>query len=99
MKKLRLTLLLLMTALLPLATFGQEPLTINDETTNSATNVYVPIHGSYCDYGNRSQFIIPAEKLEDMAGGTITKLTFYASGNTTSATFSGTVFLVYLSEV
>ena len=70
-------------------------ITVNDGT---ATNTNVPITGNYCDYGNRSQFIIPAESLASMQWGTINKLTFYAN-NTTTSNFSGTVFEVYMVEV
>lgn len=70
-------------------------ITVNDDDN---TNTYVPIHGSYCDYGNRSQFIIPASEISAMQYGAINELTFFVNANIT-ATFSGTVFNIYMTEV
>ena len=93
-------LLAILTAL-PLSVNAEE-LTVNDGT---ATNVYVPVYGYYADYGCRSQFVIPASDLQDMEGGSITALTFYANMNftftgewdvymmTTSSTITSTSFL------
>lgn len=62
------------------------------------TSQYIPINGNYCDYGNRCQFIIPAESLTELTDGKIAKLTFYSS-NTVSKTFAGTEFRIYMKEV
>ena len=91
MKKLRLFLLMLMTALLPLASYGQDPLTVNDGT---ATNNYVPFYGFYTDHYVQGEFILPASQLSDMANGTIESMTFYPTYSLTTNTFD-----VYIAEV
>ena len=68
-------------------------LTVNDGTT---TNGYVPIYGYYVDDITKSQFIIPAENLADMAWGTINKMTFYASNS--SVNWGNAQFEVYMTE-
>ena len=93
MKKKSLLLILLLALLVPWAANAQETLTVYDA---SNTNGYIPFYGLYADYGTRAQFIIPASKLEDLAGGSIQKLTFYSS--TTSKDFDEE-FTVYLKEV
>ena len=70
-----------------------EELTVNDGTTTSS---YVPIYGYYGDYGCRSQFVVPAENLEDMANGTISGMKFYSPSS--SQSFTGT-WDVYVGEV
>ena len=67
-------------------------ITVNDGTT---TNSYVPIYGFYCDDITKSQFIIPAADLTALVGGTITKLTFYASQ--ASVNWGAAEFNVYLT--
>ncbi len=67
-------------------------ITVNDGTT---TNGYVPIYGFYCDDITKSQFIIPAADLTALVGGTITKLTFYASQS--SVSWGAAEFNVYLT--
>ena len=57
-------------------TRAQETLTVYDGTD---TNSRIPFYGLYADYGTCSQFIIPADELVVMEGGTITALTFYSS--------------------
>ena len=77
------------------------PWTANAETltvypgNGSATNDKVPIYGGT---GNpyKTEFIIPSSLLEDMVGGTITKLTFYSSNSDTQ--WSGT-HQIWLKEV
>jgi hypothetical protein len=56
----------------------KEQLTVNDGT---ATNEYVPIYGYYCDQYSKSQFIIPAEDIEDMRYSEISWMTFYATND------------------
>ncbi len=68
-------------------------LTVNDGT---GTNEYVPVYGLYTDSYSRSQFIIPATSLTDMAWGQIKKMTFYCSQTTDS--WGDNEFKVYLSE-
>ena len=68
-------------------------LTVNDGTT---TNGLVPIYGYWCDNTTKSQFIIPAENLADMAWGTISKMTFYASN--ASVSWGNAQFEVYMTE-
>ena len=89
-------LLFLLLALLSLTTTAKaENLTVYDGTTE---NCYVPAYIYYFDDFSKSQFVIPADSLEDMKGGTISELTFY----TTSANIPYTTRSsadVYLKEV
>ena len=62
-----------------------------------ATNDYVPVYGYWTDKYSRSQFIIPAEQLNEMAGGTLNGVTFYATN--TSVSWGAAEFDVYLGEV
>ena len=94
MKKLKL-LSLLAALLLPMGLRAQETLTINDGT---ATNEYIPFYGLWVDTeGQCSEFIIPADDLTEMTGGTISKLTFYIS-SAAAAEWNST-HNVYLKEV
>lgn len=71
-----------------------DELTVYDGTT---TNQYVPLYGYYNDVvGTQTEFIIPADKLSDMAGGSISGIKFYASN--TSVSWGGS-FDVYVKEV
>ena len=66
---------------------------VNDGTQ---TNNYVPIYGSYVDEGNTaSQFIVPAESLQEILWDSITKLTFYASQ--ASVDWGAAEFEVYMT--
>ena len=66
---------------------------VNDGTN---TNSYVPIYGSYVDEGNTaSQFIVPAESLQEILWDSITELTFYSS--TASADWGAAEFEVYMT--
>ena len=71
-----------------------DELTLNDGTT---TNDYVPIYGYWVDNKSKSQFIIPAASLDEIAGGTISKMTFYTSN--ASISWGNAQFEVYLAEV
>ena len=76
---------------------AQETLTVCDGT---ATNSCVPIYGLYVDtQGQNSEFIIPAETegMSDLAGGTISKLTFYITNS--PATWGSPTVQVYMGEV
>ena len=68
-------------------------LTVNDGTN---TNGYVPVYGTWVDDITKSQFIIPAESLTDMAYGTITSMTFYS--NKASVNWGNAQFDVYMVE-
>ena len=76
--------------------------TVNDGT---ATNEYVPFYGYYADTGTKGQFIIPASTLQNIAYGTINKLTFYVNNSTSNTTFTSSnsgissIFEVYMGEV
>ena len=79
---------------LPFKTLNPYQITINEGTI---TNSYVPIYGSWVDDYTRSQFIIPAATLENIAWDTITNLTFYSS--TSSINWGVAEFEVYMAEV
>ena len=68
-------------------------ITVNDGTS---TNGYVPVYGYYTDNYSRSQFIVPGEQLENMAYGSVRKMTFYSSN--TSVSWGAASFKVYLAE-
>lgn len=73
-----------------------DELTVNDGT---GTNQYLPVFGNYVDTQNTvSEFIIPAERLEDISGTTLSGMTFYLSSPQTGA-WGSAVFEVYLKEV
>lgn len=93
MKRKSLLILLLLAAFAPWTT-AQETLTVYDQG-GSTTNSTIPIYGYNADYGFRNQFIIPADKLEAMKGGTLEKLTFYIQ----NAVTLDETFTVYLKEV
>ena len=67
-------------------------LLVNDGTANSS---YVPIYGLWVDAITKSQFIIPADDLVDVANGTITSMTFYA---TADKNWGAAQFEVYMAE-
>ena len=77
---------------------AQDQLTIPADGTTLTTNQYIPLYGYYADTdGCTSEFIIPAESIEDMADGDITAMTFYISQAAEAAW--GATFQVYLGEV
>ncbi len=57
---------------------------------------YVPINTVYADWGFENEFIYPASRVNEMAGGTITQITFYAMSD--SLDFPET-FLLRMEEV
>lgn len=72
-----------------------DELTVAENATGSSS--YVPAYGMYADtQGARAQCLYPADSLSDMAGGTITKLTFYLSSPASEA-WTGT-FQLSLKE-
>ena len=60
-------------------------------------NSYVPVYGYYADAYLRCQYVMPAEELADMAGGTINQMTFFTK-SAAAAALTGT-FQVYMTEV
>ncbi|MBR2285694.1 MAG: fibronectin type III domain-containing protein [Paludibacteraceae bacterium] len=66
---------------------------VNDGTK---TNDYVPVYGMYVDNGTTaSQFIVPAESLQEIMWDSITTLTFYASQPTSN--WGASEFEVYMT--
>ena len=80
---------------IPWAANAQEELTVYDGTN---TNSYVPAYMGYFDDFSRSQFVIPADSLEEMNGGTISSIKFYTTAQNVPYTSVSTVD-VYLMEV
>ena len=74
---------------------GQEELTVYENAT--ATSTQVPVHGTWTDAYLKCEFVIPADQLEDMDGGTISQMTFYLT-TPAGAAWTGT-FQVFLMEV
>ena len=72
-----------------------ETLTVYDGT---ATNNRIPAYILYFDDFARSQFVIPADDLADMAGTPITSMTFYTTNNNIPYTTVSPAD-VYLKEV
>ena len=71
-----------------------DELTVYDGTS---TNGYVPVYGSCANYYQKCEFVIPADELSDMKGGTLSAMTFYLYSRASSA-WTGT-FQVFLKEV
>ena len=63
----------------------------------SLTNDVVPVYGYWADNYSRSQFIIGEADLEEMIGGELNAMTFYASQE--SVNWGAAKFDVYVSEV
>lgn len=74
---------------------AQEELTVYD---NTGTNSRIPAYIFYWDDFTRSQTVMPAADLADMAGGTITAMTFYTTNSNIPYTSVSTAD-VYLMEV
>ncbi len=89
-------LMLLLALFMPWQTKAQETLTVCEGT---ATNNYIPINGLYVDtQGTTSEFIIPAdtEGMDELTGGTISKLTFHITNN--PASWGSPTIQVYMGE-
>jgi hypothetical protein len=69
-------------------------LTVHDGTSS---NSYVPVYGFYADAYLKSETVYPAEELSEMAGGEISKITYYASSPATAVWTS--TFQVFMTEV
>ena len=87
---------LMMTLLLAFVGVAKaDGLTVNDGTASSS---YIPFYGLYADtQGCTSECIIPASDLADMAGGTISEMTFYLNQSAVAAWTA--TWQVYLAEV
>ena len=72
-----------------------EELTTYEGTT---TNCYAPMNVYYFDDFSRSQFVIPADSLTEMGGGTITSIKFYTSSDNIPYT-TVSEFDIYMTEV
>lgn len=64
----------------------------------SNTSSYIPAYILYFDEFTKSQFVIPAEDLQEMAGGSISSLKFYTTNQNVPYTTTTTAE-VYLMEV
>ena len=96
MKKFRLSLLLLSLLLSVVGARADNVLTVYDGTT---TSNYVPAYIFYFDDFTRSQFVIPAEDLEEMGvGAQISSMKFYTTSSNVPYTTLSEVD-VYLMEV
>ncbi len=91
----KLLFLILLVALSALLPARAETLTVKDGT---ATNNNVPIYGLYVDDYLKCEYVIPAEDIEVMIGGTITGLTWYLSSSATSS-WGNANFQVFVKEV
>ncbi|MCR5147467.1 MAG: hypothetical protein K6C35_00730 [Eubacterium sp.] len=69
-------------------------LTVFDGTD---TNQYVPLYGNYTDVYQKTQYVIPADKLKSMNGKYIESITYYLSEVAANPWDGG--FEVYLKEV
>ena len=95
MKRKLLLFALLMALFAPWAAQAQNELTVYDGTT---TSYYVPAYMAYFDDFSRSQFVIPADDLAEMNGGTISSIKFYTNSSNVPYTAVSTAD-VYLMEV
>lgn len=86
------TLFCMLAAVLPVRA---EELTVYD---GEVTNDRVPIYSFYCDSYLKCEYVIPAEELRSIAGGTITGLTWYLN-ETASYSWGNANFEVFLKEV
>ena len=73
---------------------GGGGLTVFDGT---ATNGYVPVYGFYGDAYLKSEFVMPAEALADMANESISSMSFYLA-SPASAAWTAT-FQVFMKEI
>lgn len=90
-------LILLMAIIMPWQMKAQTTHTVYDATD---ANQYIPMYGYYFDNYTKSECIIPANVLEDMDGGTISAVTFYAkSVATTNPTWGNANLKVFIKEV
>ena len=88
-------LVLLFAFFTPKEVLGQETLTVFDGT---ATNSIVPIYVTYFDEYTKSQYVIPAAELADMAGSGILSIKYYTTSNNIPYTTLSPVD-IYVKEV
>ena len=88
-------LILLLAIFMPWQAKAQETLTVYN---GNETSQYIPMYGNYFDDYTKSECIIPASILNDMEGGTITAITFYAE-TVGTRTWENTNQKVFLKEV
>lgn len=70
-------------------------LTIHD---GGITNYYVPMYVMYFDEWTKSQFVIPAEDLQEIANYTINAIKFYTNGSNIPYTTESPI-VMYMTEV
>lgn len=73
----------------------ERTLTVCDGTE---TNQYVPLYGNYADWYQKCEFIIPANKLNEMEDKALSKMTFYLS-SPAQESWGSAKFKVFLKEV
>ena len=95
MKRMSLLFLLLFALIAPWAAQAQVELTVYEGT---ASNNVIPAYIYYFDDFTRSQYVIPADDLAEMNGGTINSVKFYTTSSNVPYTSVSTVD-VYLMEV
>ena len=95
MKRKSLLFVLLLALMAPWAAMAQSELTIYEN--GSATSSNVPVYGLWADDYLKCEFVVPADELAEMNGGTISQMTFYLTTPAT-ALWTGT-FQVFLGEV
>lgn len=95
MKKIRQLFLLFSLLLCAVGARAQSELTVYE---GEATSQYVPIYGFYCDAYQKCEFVMSADNLGDMTGGTISSMTFYLSSPATDS-WGNANFQVFLKEV
>ena len=74
---------------------AQSELTIYEDATGNSS--YVPVYGLWADAYLKCEFVVPADELAAMNGGTISQMTFYLKQSAEVA-WTGT-FQVFLKEV
>ena len=95
MKRKSLLFTLLLALFMPWVANAQETLTVYEDGT--ATSANVPVHGLWADAYLKCEFVVPADQLEEMIGGTISQMDFYLT-SPAAAVWAGT-FQVFLMEV
>ena len=74
--------------------YAQSTLTVYD---GDATNVYVPVYGFYADAFTKVEFIMNADELSEMTGGTISSMTWYLASP--AEVVWGGRFQIFVKEV
>ena len=95
MKKIFTLVLATMLLIAPQVVRCQEELTVYENAT--ATSTQVPVNGTWTDAYLKCEFVIPADQLDEMDGGTVSQMTFFLT-IPAGAAWVGT-FQVFLKEV